>query len=85
MKRTTISLPEDLAWRLDREAKRRETSVSEVVREVLAERFDMVPGKPRKLGFVGIVKSGDKTDVASRFKEVLAETWADDIEKGWRR
>ena len=78
MKRTTISLPEDLAWRLEREARQRETSVSEIVREVLAERFDLIPGQPRRIPFAGIGASG-QTDLASRMEEILAEEWADAI------
>lgn len=74
MKRTTISLPEDLAWRLHREARQRETSVSEVVREVLAERFDMVAGRPRKIAFAGIVRRGE-TNVAERIEEILSTEW----------
>ena len=79
MKRTTISLPDDLARRLEREARQRETSVSEVVREVLTERFDMVPGRPRRLGFVGIVENGE-TNVAERLEEILATEWPTAIE-----
>ena len=80
MKRTTVSLPDDLAWRLEREARQRETSVSEVVRELLAERFDMVPGRPRRIGFAGIVRSGE-TGLAERLDEILAAEWPAAIEQ----
>jgi predicted transcriptional regulator len=39
MKRTTISLPDDLAAALGREAARRRTSVSQVAREAIEARL----------------------------------------------
>ena len=77
MRRTTISLPEDLAWCLEREAKQKDSSRSEVVRQVLAKHFEIVPGK-RHIPFAGI-GHGDGSNVSGRFDEILAETWADHI------
>ena len=57
MKRTTISLPDDLAARVEREAKRRRVSVSQVTREALESRFGS-PGRRRKLPFVVLERSG---------------------------
>jgi len=82
MKRTTVNLPEDLVWRLEREAKRRDASVSEVVRRVLSEHFGMNGNAPssRYAGIIGLFDSG-RRDVSERMEELLAETWADDIER----
>jgi metal-responsive CopG/Arc/MetJ family transcriptional regulator len=77
MKRTTVSLPEDLVWRLEREAKRRDASVSEIVRQVLGEHFGL-NGEKRHVPFAGIY-AGDGSNAAERLEELLAETWADDI------
>lgn len=77
MKRTSISLPDDLAKALDREARRRGTSVSAVAREALAERLRMPVGEMRELPFVGLGRSGE-SDTARRSEEILAEEWKPD-------
>lgn len=59
MNRTSMSLPDDLAFALKREARRRHTSVSAVVREVLAERFDVGGAGPREVPFAALGRSGD--------------------------
>jgi metal-responsive CopG/Arc/MetJ family transcriptional regulator len=41
MQRTTVSLPDDLAQALDREARRRHTSASEVTRAALAQHLGL--------------------------------------------
>jgi Arc/MetJ-type ribon-helix-helix transcriptional regulator len=61
MKRTTISLPDDLARALEREARRRSTSVSEVTRDALAKHFGLTPGEPRELPFAALGHSGHQT------------------------
>jgi metal-responsive CopG/Arc/MetJ family transcriptional regulator len=75
MKRTTISLPDDLAKALDREARRRGTSVSAIAREALAERLHLRVGEVRELPFVGLGRSGTR-DTARRAEEILADEWA---------
>lgn len=74
MKRTTISLPDDMAKALDREARRRGTSVSAIAREALADRLHLRVGQARELPFVGLGRSGTR-DTARRAEEVLAEEW----------
>lgn len=73
MKRITVSLPEDLAARVEREARREHTSVSEVVRQSLTARLDPPPksGK-RAVPFAAMFDSGH-TDTAERHDEILAE------------
>ncbi len=79
MKRITITVPDDLAQRIEREAKRRSCSVSEVARTAFKAELGISDG-PRKIGFASLFSSGE-ADTASRIDELLAETWADDIEK----
>lgn len=59
MTRTTLSLPDDLARVLKREARRRHVSVSAVAREALEERFGLVRGKPRDVPFAALGRSAD--------------------------
>jgi metal-responsive CopG/Arc/MetJ family transcriptional regulator len=74
MKRTTISLPDDLAGIVSREARRRRMSVSELAREALREHVGAKPDEPRMLPFVGIGRSG-KRHTARDAEEILAREW----------
>jgi metal-responsive CopG/Arc/MetJ family transcriptional regulator len=79
MKRTTISLPDDLAAALEHEASRLHTSVSQVARDALEAKLRW--GKPRELAFIGIVDgTGPETTYAEHLDEYLAEQWATEIE-----
>jgi predicted transcriptional regulator len=73
MKRTTISLPDELATALQREARRRRVSVSEVARQALSEHLGL-DGRKRHLPFVALGRSG-YSDTAERMEEILAEEW----------
>ncbi len=73
MRRTTVTLPDLLVERLQREADRRRMSLSHVVRETLEARFGQEGA--RVLPFVGLVASGDPT-LADRLDEILAAEWA---------
>jgi len=75
MKRTTVSLPEDLARVVQLESRRRGVSISAIAREALAARFK----PPSKVPFAAVGRSGDATG-ADRAEELLAATWADAIE-----
>lgn len=75
MKRTTILLPDDVAGLLEREARRRETSVSELARQAVIEHLGLV--SPRRLPFVAIGRSG-YGDTAERMEEYQAEAWVRD-------
>jgi predicted transcriptional regulator len=59
MNRTSLSLPDDVAFALKREARRRHTSVSAVAREALAERFGIGNTGPREVPFAAIGRSSD--------------------------
>lgn len=82
MKRTTITWPEDVAEAAEREAKRRGTSVSEVVREAVAKTLGCEPKKPRTLAFIGSFE-GRSGFSAENLDEELDRTWADDIRESF--
>ena len=74
MKRTTVSLPEELASALEREARRRRLSVSEVTREALSAHLGLVDGARRRLPFAALGASGHRT-TARDLEEILAAEW----------
>lgn len=71
MKRTTVSLPDDLALRLEREAARRSVSEAEVVRSALAQMLGGNRSGRRPLPFPPLGDSG-RSDISERFDEYLA-------------
>ena len=71
MTRTTITLPDDLASALKREARRRHTSVSAVAREALAERLGL-NGAKREVPFAALGRSTDGR-TARESEQMLAE------------
>jgi Arc/MetJ-type ribon-helix-helix transcriptional regulator len=73
MKRTTVSLPEDLEELLVREARRRGLSISEVVRAALLQHLAN-SGKQKNLPFVGLGRSGSK-NTARNAEAILAKEW----------
>jgi metal-responsive CopG/Arc/MetJ family transcriptional regulator len=74
MKRTTISMPDDLAGIVEREAQRRRMSVSELAREALRDHLGAKPDEPRVLPFAGIGSSGTR-HTARDAEEILAREW----------
>ncbi|MGC2374397.1 MAG: CopG family transcriptional regulator [Solirubrobacteraceae bacterium] len=77
MRRTTLSLPDDMAEALAREARRRSTSASAVARDALAKHLHLVPGDTRPLSFAALGHSGHRT-TAREMEELLAREWDDD-------
>ena len=73
MKRTTITLPDDLAAVLAREAQRRDLSVSAIVRAALLEHFSLSGGR-KKLTFVALGRSGARK-TARNAEAILAKEW----------
>jgi Ribbon-helix-helix protein, copG family len=74
MKRITIAMPDDLARAAAREAKRRDTSTSEVIRVALVAHLGL--GGARKVpAFVGIGASGTGEAVGARIDELMDEEW----------
>ncbi len=77
MKRTTISLPDELARALEREARRRSLPVSAIARAALAEHLGVGrPGERRSLPFAALGRSGHST-TGRDMEELLEEEWAD--------
>ena len=79
MKRTTISLPDELAAALEREARRRRVPVSQVAREALEAHLGRGAGG-RDLSFKAIGRSGHRT-TARDIEEILADEWAIDRDR----
>jgi predicted transcriptional regulator len=75
MRRTTISLPDELAEALEREARRRSRPASAIARDALSEYLGIGrPGERRELPFAAIGRSGQNT--TGRDMEELLEEWA---------
>jgi Arc/MetJ-type ribon-helix-helix transcriptional regulator len=79
MKRTTISLPDELAAALEREARRRRVSVSQIAREAIEAELGLAGDQPNAWPFIGLWES-DGSLAAADVDDWLAEHWADDIE-----
>ena len=76
MKRTTVSLPDDLAQALEREAQRRHASASEVTRVALAHHLGLVQDEPRALPFAPLGHSGHRT-TGRDLEQLLEREWND--------
>lgn len=74
MKRTTVSLPDDLASALARETRRRNVSASEITRDALVAYLGLAPGKPRDVPFAALGRSGHRT-TGRDMEELLAREW----------
>ena len=79
MKRTTISLPDDLAAALDREARRRGVPVSQVAREAIEARLGRTEGR-RVLPFAALGRSGHRS-TARDIEEILEAEWVLDRDR----
>ncbi|HEX9671204.1 MAG TPA: CopG family transcriptional regulator [Thermoanaerobaculia bacterium] len=80
MKRTTVSLPDDVAELVDAEARRRRTSVSEVVRDAIVLGLSGARETPDQIPWAGLFHD-PKMVPAERLDEVLKAHWADDIHR----
>lgn len=77
MTRITISLPEDLAAILGREAHRLSEPVSAVVRRALRAYLEGAEAPPAKLLFVGLGRSG-RRHTARDAEKILSREWRRD-------
>jgi len=78
MRRTTISLPDELADALDREARRRSLPASAVARDALSQYLGVgQPGERRELPFAALGQSGYNT-TARDMEDLLETEWARD-------
>jgi metal-responsive CopG/Arc/MetJ family transcriptional regulator len=75
MKRITISLPEELANALAREARRRAVPASAIARDALSSYLGLADASERRqLPFAAVGRSGHRT-TARDMKELLAVEW----------
>lgn len=78
MRRTTISLPDELADALVREARRRSMPVSAITRDALTAYLGIGgPGEQRALPFAALGRSGH-SDTAREMEALLEREWAAD-------
>lgn len=80
MKRTTINIPDDLAAALDREARRRGVSVSQIAREAIETRLGRKATERRELPFAALGRSGHHS-TARNLEEVLGAEWIIDRDR----
>jgi hypothetical protein len=74
MKRTTISLPDEICLLLEREARRNSTTVSDIVRRALVAYLGLSDTQPRHLPFAALGSSGYQ-NTARDMEEILADEW----------
>jgi len=74
MTRTTVTLPDDLAALLAREARRHETSVSDIVRRAVAAFLGVSGGPRRELPFAALGRSG-RRHTARDAERILTAEW----------
>jgi hypothetical protein len=80
MKRTTITLTEDLAELVEQEAARLHISVSELIRRIMRQAFVGTADKPREIPWAGLFD--DPEMVAGRdIDDELKKKWIDDIDR----
>jgi predicted transcriptional regulator len=78
MQRTTVSLPNELAGALAREARRRNTSVSAITRDALRSHLGFSLDEPRSLPFAAVGRSGER-HTAREMERLIEQEWdADD-------
>lgn len=76
MRRTTISLPEELADALEREARRRSMPASAIARDALSEYLGLGrAGERRELGFAALGHSG-QTTTGRDMEDLLEREWS---------
>lgn len=77
MKRITIALPDEMSQLVEREVRRRETSVSALARDALSSYLGIAGDRKQKIPFAALGRSGKK-DTASRMEEILAKELSSD-------
>lgn len=83
MRRTTISLSDELAELLSEEARRQRISVSALARDLLSEGLVGSEAKPRKIPWAGIIDDPE-IPAARDLEEVLDHEWPDAIDRDRR-
>ena len=80
MKRTTITLSDELAELVEREAHRQHASVSEVIRRLLSQAFMGTEERPRQIPWAGIVNDPSLVH-GENIDEELEREWGDDLDR----
>lgn len=80
MRRTTVTLPDEIADLLDSEARRRRTTVSEVVRQLIVQGFSNAQERPRPIPWAGLFHDPAMIPGEQLDRE-LQEKWADEIDR----
>ena len=80
MRRTTITLTDDLAELIDHEARRRHQSVSRVIRDLIRQGLTGSTQAPRLIPWAGIFEDPDMVPSA-RIEEELEKYWGDDLDR----
>lgn len=79
MRRTTITLTDDLAERLDHEARQRHTTVSSVARDLITTGLAARPEGEREIPWAGIIRD-EGMPPARDMEEILAREWPDALD-----
>lgn len=74
MKRTTIVIPDELASLLELERRRRDLSMTAIVREALSAYLIGQTATAKRLPFAALGHSGQH-DVARRAEDIIAQEW----------
>jgi hypothetical protein len=74
MKRTTISLPDELATAVERAANRQQVSVSELTRSALAAHLGLESGPASDVPFAAVGRSGRRR-TARELERQLGREW----------
>jgi Ribbon-helix-helix protein, copG family len=74
MLRTTVTVPDELGVILNREARRRNTSVSALVRDAIGAFLGLTGTKPRRLPIAALGRSG-RRHTARDAEKILAAEW----------
>lgn len=77
MKRLTVTLPDEIATRLDEEHRRRAVPASAIIREAV-EHYLGSSETSEPLGIIGLGASGEH-DVSERIEEILLNEWTASI------
>jgi hypothetical protein len=80
MKRTTITLTDELAELVAREAERRRMNVSEFMRTLIKESLVGTSEKPREIPWAGLINDPALVR-AEDLDEALSKNWAHDIDR----
>jgi hypothetical protein len=74
MQRTTVSLPDDVAAALAREARRRNVSASAIARDALAKHLRIAPDTARDVRFASVGRSGRRR-IARDMERLIEREW----------